>query len=132
MAKESDMSAPTIDFNPFADEIIDNPYPGFALLRKYAPVYEVETLSLRIISRYDDVVAALRDHESFSSTIIDASFSGDYTPVPGSGDNDMMAKDPPDHTRLRRLVNRAFTPKAVANMGALHATGSDDLSSLVF
>jgi cytochrome P450 len=113
---DTTVSPPTIDFHPFADEVIENPYPAFATLRRFAPVYEVESLGLRIISRYDDVVAALRDTESFSSTIIDAAFSGDYTPVPGSGDNDMMAKDPPDHTRLRRLVNRAFTPKAVANM----------------
>jgi cytochrome P450 len=116
MAKESDMSAPTIDFNPFADEVIENPYPGLAMLREFAPVYEVESLFMRIISRYDDVVAALRDTDSFSSSIIDASFAGDYTPVPGSGGNNMMAKDPPEHQRMRRLVNRAFTPKSVASM----------------
>jgi cytochrome P450 len=111
------MSAPTIDFNPFAAEIIENPYPGFALLRKYAPVYEVEGLFMRIISRYDDVVAALRDTGSFSSTIIDASFSGEYSPVPGgSSGYNMMAMDPPEHIRLRRLVTRAFTPKAVASL----------------
>ncbi|GAB5007120.1 cytochrome P450 [Mycobacterium avium subsp. hominissuis] len=118
-----------IEFNPFADETIENPYPGLAMLRKFAPVYEVEGLGMRIITRYDDVVAALRDAESFSSTIIDASFAGDYTPVPGSSDNDMMAKDPPDHTRLRRLVNRAFTPKAVANMrGEIDAFVADAIA----
>jgi cytochrome P450 len=105
-----------IDFDPFADETIDNPYPGLAMLRKSAPVYEVEGLFFRIISRYDDVVAALRDTESFSSSIIDASFAGDYTPVPGSSGNNMMAKDPPEHQRLRRLVSRAFTAKSVASM----------------
>ena len=110
------MSAPAIDFNPFADETIENPYPGLAILREFAPVYEVESLFMRIISRYDDVVAALRDTESFSSSIIDASFAGDYTPVPGSSGNNMMAKDPPEHPRLRRLVNRAFTPRSVASM----------------
>jgi cytochrome P450 len=110
------MSAPTIDFNPFADEVIENPYPGLAMLREFAPVYEVESLFMRIISRYDDVVAALRDTDSFSSSIIDASFAGDYTPVPGSGGNNMMAKDPPEHQRMRRLVNRAFTPKSVTSM----------------
>ncbi|MDM3973562.1 cytochrome P450 [Mycobacterium marseillense] len=105
-----------IDFNPFAVETIENPYPGLAILRKFAPVYEVENLFFRIISRYDDVVAALRDTASFSSSIIDASFAGDYTPVPGSSGNNMMAKDPPEHSRFRGLVNRAFTPKAVANL----------------
>jgi cytochrome P450 len=105
-----------IDFNPFAVETIENPYPGLAMLRKLAPVYEVENLFLRIISRYDDVVSALRDTASFSSSIIDASFAGDYTPVPGSSGSNMMAKDPPEHSRFRRLVNRAFTAKAVANL----------------
>lgn len=125
----SKAQAPTakIDFHPFADDTIENPYPGFAMLRKDAPVYEVESLFLRIISRYDDVVTALRDSEGFSSTIIDVSFSADYTPVPGgsSGFN-MMAMDPPGHTRLRRLVNRAFTPKAVANLhGAVETFVAD-------
>jgi cytochrome P450 len=111
-----------IDFNPFAVETIQNPYPGLATLRKFAPVYEVESLSFRIISRYDDVVAALRDTASFSSSVIDASFAGDYTPVPGSSGNNMMAKDPPEHSRFRGLVNRAFTPKAVANLRVAIAT----------
>jgi cytochrome P450 len=111
-----------IDFNPFAVETIENPYPGLATLRKFAPVYEVESLFFRIISRYDDVVAALRDTESFSSSVIDASFAGDYTPVPGSSGNNMMAKDPPEHSRFRGLVNRAFTPKAVANLRVAIAT----------
>jgi cytochrome P450 len=111
------MSSTKVDFHPFADETIENPYPGLALLREFAPVYEVESLGLRIISRYDDVVAALRDTDSFSSTIIDAWYSGDYTPVPGgSSGYNMMAMDPPEHLRLRQLVNRAFTPKSVANM----------------
>lgn len=105
-----------IDFNPFAAETIENPYPGLAMLRKSAPVYEVEGLQFRIISRYDDVVSALRDTASFSSSIIDASFAGDYTPVPGSSGYNMMAKDPPEHSRFRGLVNRAFTPKAVASL----------------
>lgn len=127
---ETQMSTPAIDFHPFADDTIDNPYPGFALLRKYAPVYEVESLFLRIISRYDDVVTALRDSEGFSSTIIDASFSGDYTPVPGgSAGFNMMAVDPPEHTRLRRLVNRAFTPKAVAGLrGAIETFVADAIT----
>jgi cytochrome P450 len=113
-----------IDFDPFADETIENPYPGLAMLRRLAPVYEVEGLVFRIISRYDDVVAALRDTESFSSSIIDASFAGDYTPVPGSSGNMMMAKDPPEHQRFRSLVGRAFTAKSVASM-------RDDISAFV-
>jgi cytochrome P450 len=111
-----------IEFNPFAVETIENPYPGLATLRKFAPVYEVESLFFRIISRYDDVVAALRETASFSSSVIDASFAGDYTPVPGSSGNNMMAKDPPEHSRFRGLVNRAFTPKAVANLRVAIAT----------
>jgi cytochrome P450 len=107
-----------IAFDPFADETIENPYPGLAMLRRSAPVYEVESLSFRIISRYDDVIAALRDTDSFSSSIIDASFAGDYTPVPGSSGYNMMAKDPPEHSRFRRLVNSAFTPRSVATMQA--------------
>jgi cytochrome P450 len=114
---DTTISTPTIDFHPFADDTIANPYPGLAMLRKFAPVYEVESLFLRIISRYDDVVSALRDPESFSSTIIDASFAGEYTPVPGgSSGYNMMAMDPPEHSRLRRLVSRAFTQRSVANL----------------
>jgi cytochrome P450 len=105
--------AEKIEFNPFSPDALKDPYPGLRALRNHAPVYEVEGLGLRIISRYEDIIQTLRKPELFSSSIIDALFAGEYSPIPSSSSNNMMAKDPPEHTRLRRLVNRAFTPDAV-------------------
>lgn len=101
-------SAPVPDrsYDPFAPEVIADPFPWYAWLREHAPVYRSEDHGFWALSRYDDVRAGLRDHERLSST---AGVGPEWRPVPM-----MIAYDPPEHTRLRRIVQREFTPKAIA------------------
>jgi len=93
-------------YDPFAPEVVEDPFPYYTWLREQAPAYHCEPRGISVLSRYDDVRGALRDHESFSST---QGVGYEVRPVPM-----MVALDPPDHTRLRRIVQRDFTPKAIS------------------
>lgn len=104
-----------MDYNPFVPEVRENPYPYYAYLRQHAPVYQVPGAGFWVVSRYDDVFSALRNPQVFSSSIIISGFTGDLDPFPPEAPA-IIAYDPPDHTRLRKLVNRAFTPRRVASL----------------
>jgi cytochrome P450 len=98
-----------MDYNPFAPEVKANPYPYYAELRLEQPVYKLE-MGAYAVSRYDDVVYTLMHPELFSSTGMGT------TQIRGRETRMMIATDPPDHTRLRNLVNRSFTPKMIADL----------------
>jgi cytochrome P450 len=99
---------PTIDFNPFSPEVREDPYPTYAELRKHYPVYNVGPFA--VISRYEDVLHVMKDPRLFSS-------AGMGEPlVAGRPTQTVVNADPPDHTRLRNLVNRAFTSRMVASL----------------
>lgn len=103
-----------MDYNPFLPEVKANPYPYYAHLRRQAPVYHVEAAGLWAVSRYDDVLYVLRNPQLFSSTVLIAALLGDLNPVPEAAN--LIASDPPVHSRLRKLVNRAFTPRLIAEL----------------
>lgn len=103
-----------MDYNPFLPEVKANPYPYYAHLRRHAPVYQVEAAGLWAVSRYDDVLYVLRNPQLFSSTVLIAALLGDLNPVPEAAN--LIASDPPVHSRLRKLVNRAFTPRLIAEL----------------
>jgi cytochrome P450 len=101
-----------MEFNPLAPEVKQNPYPHFAHLRDHEPVYWIESLQSWAISRYEDVSAIAKNTQLFSSAPIIPAILGDQNPVPEV--NWLISADPPEHTNLRRLVNKAFTPRMVA------------------
>jgi len=106
-----------MDYNPFLPEVRDNPYPYYAYLRQEAPVYQVPGIGFWAISRYEDVLFALKNPHLFSSANFMNSFLGDLNPFPPEAPA-LVSSDPPSHTRLRKLVNRAFTPRRVASLEA--------------
>lgn len=96
------------------DTVIDaDPYDIWRRLRDEQPVYRNERLDFYALSRYDDVEAAHRDPATFSSrhgTVLEMMKED---PLPTGM---MIFLDPPDHTRLRSLVSRAFTPRRVTHL----------------
>jgi cytochrome P450 len=101
--------------NLLAPEVRANPYPHYARLRHSAPVCQVDPGGLWAVSRYDDIVTVLKNPELYSSEgmrratcppwLEDAPFA-----------HSMIVQDPPAHSRLRALVNRAFGPAALSRM----------------
>jgi cytochrome P450 len=104
-----------MEYNPFAPEVRQNPYPYYAYLRQHAPVYQVPGLGFWAVSRYEDVLQLLRNPQGFSSAVFISALLGESNPFPPEAPA-MIASDPPSHTRLRKLVNRAFTPRRIASM----------------
>lgn len=110
------MSAATAEFDPFSDEYFDDPTEVYRRLRDEAPVYFSERYGFYALSRYADVVAAHKDWAGFSSAHgVDLStLSKDPELIRSFRSIIMM--DPPEHDRLRALVSRVFTPRAVTSL----------------
>ena len=104
-------------FNPFAPGFTDDPYPQYATLRAAAPVYE-HPLGFWLLTCYEHVSWLLRTSLSVEDRNIAAGpLLEQRERTYGEEDRrrgvSMLDRDPPDHTRLRRLVSKAFTPRAV-------------------
>jgi cytochrome P450 len=105
-------SAP-VEFDPFSDQYFNDPTEVYRRLRDEAPVYFSERYGFYALSRFADVVTAHRDWKGLSSTHgVDLStLSKDPELIRSLRLIIMM--DPPEHDRLRALVSRVFTPRAV-------------------
>ncbi|MFI9464250.1 cytochrome P450 [Streptomyces xiamenensis] len=107
----------------FSREFGADPYPAYAWLRENAPVYKAELpsgVAAWLVTRYADARAALADPRLSKNPdrhSAQAHHSG-RVGIPGERGANVMTHllniDPPDHTRLRRLVAKAFTPRRVA------------------
>lgn len=108
-------------FNPFAEGFTDDPYSQYSLLRDRAPVYP-HPLGFWVLSRYDDVSALLRSGASVelrnvrAEGMVNLRQKDEKRKTPLIDGFSMIDRDPPDHTRLRKLVQKAFTPKAIQGL----------------
>jgi cytochrome P450 len=110
-------AGPTPVYNPFDPEFRANPYPFYDVLREQAPALETG-LGLVVLTRYGDVVNTLRSNDFSRDIEANATPRDDAVSIRRRERRSQMTKsilnlDPPDHTRLRRLVNKAFTPTAI-------------------
>jgi cytochrome P450 len=114
-----------LEYKPFEQPLVDNPFPFYARLRREAPVTFAPAFHLWLVSRYQDVAMVLKDPRRFSSRDIlrppvdlppellellkDSGYSTEYP---------LLGDDPPAHTRIRSLVGKAFS---ASNMKALES-----------
>ena len=110
------MASSEVVFNPLLPEFHADPYPFYRRLREQDPVHQ-SPLGIWVLTRYDDAVMVLRDprfgREGLAEIIEARLGQGSVRPA---NTRDMLFRDPPDHTRLRALVSRAFTPRVVEAM----------------
>jgi len=97
----------TSDYDPLGEDTLDDPFAQYRALREGCPVHHFERFSppFFTLSRYEDVLAALKDH---------ATFSYRHGPSPQFTRPSGLVDDPPGHTEFRRLFNRAFSPRTIA------------------
>ena len=95
-------------FGTYALEEIPQTFAWFEEMREQNPVFKDERTRIWQVFRYEDVLSILTDYSRFSSQA--------YELTGGFLSNSLIAKDPPDHRKLRNLVNQAFTPRAVAHL----------------
>jgi len=118
-------------FNPFEPGFFDDPYRQYASLREHDPVHR-SPLEVWVLFRYDDVVRTLRDAglsvqvDNATPTARMQMFAEQAPGEVERGAHSILNIDPPDHTRLRRLVSKAFTPKMVHGLRPRIQTLADD------
>ena len=105
-------AAAQLVFDPFSEEFFTDPYPMYRRMREEAPVYYNEEHDFYALTRHEDVAAAFKDHETYSSArgIDLAMVKKDNLPAEATS---MIFMDPPEHRRMRSLVNKVFTPRAI-------------------
>lgn len=112
-------------FSPFVPRVRADPYPVYRALREQDPVHETP-FGAYLLTRFDDAEAVLRDkrfsveHYKYADERPATTLGDAFGPSPSDRDlsNVMLFIDPPRHTRLRTLVNKAFTPRAIERLRA--------------
>jgi cytochrome P450 len=105
---------PNLDVDFFAPEVRADPWPFYARLREADPVHRRPDGDW-ILTRYADCQGVLADPRC-SSNPAHESRPSEGSPARQAGSNLLLFLDPPDHTRLRRLVSKAFTPRRVEEL----------------
>ena len=106
------------------DEYFADPYSVYAELRRRAPVYWSDRFEAWILTRHSDVAAVIKDTDKFSNAERIPTLLRQLPPDTHANLADLsnhfsvglVHSDPPDHTRLRALVSKAFTPRSVESM----------------
>jgi cytochrome P450 len=108
------MTTSKLVFDPFSEEFFNGPWEIYRRMRSEAPVYYNEEHDFYALSRHEDVAAAFKDYQTYSSA-----YGLDLAMV--KSDEPLIAKmiivmDPPEHRQMRSLVNKVFTPRAIEAM----------------
>ena len=115
------MSDVAVTYNPFDPTFVENPYPHYRAIREADPVHQ-SPFGVWMLFGYDDVLRFLRDpelsveerhaHPTSLTAIAEDVLGSDVERISYA----MLNRDPPDHTRLRKLVSKAFTPRVIEGL----------------
>ena len=108
-------------FDPLSPHQREDPFALLAMARREQPVFYAPGVDLWVVTRYHDVLAVLKDHETFSSSgaLKSAPLPEAVAAVLAEGYRDMpyiIEIDPPLHDRIRGLATKAFTPRRIASL----------------
>lgn len=105
------MTTARVVFDPFSEDFFNSPYETYRRMREEAPVYYDEKYDFYALTRHEDVAAAFKDYETYSSArgVDLAMVRSGITPNPKS----IIFMDPPEHRNMRSLLNKVFTPRAI-------------------
>jgi len=110
-----------VELDPFDYGFHRDPYPTYAWLRDHAPVYHNERLDFWALSRFDDVLDGLHDPDTYTST------GGVAIEHTDAALKSMIEMDPPEHTQMRKLIARRFTPRRIAELEPRVRTWTNEL-----
>ncbi|HEV7360643.1 MAG TPA: cytochrome P450, partial [Mycobacterium sp.] len=105
------MTKPKIVFDPYSEDYYNNPFDIYRQMREEAPLYYDEKEDFYALTRHEDVAAAFKDFETYSSArgcdlaMVRRGISPEQKSI--------IFMDPPEHRHMRSLLNKAFTPRAI-------------------
>lgn len=102
-----------VHFDPYAHEVHDDPYPYYAKMREQAPVYYNRKHGYWLLTKWDDCQAAFRDFRTFSSA---AGPALEANQDANAGYPMFINMDPPQHTRIRKLIQALMLPQRIAEL----------------
>lgn len=117
-------SSTELEYNPYDYDIDEGAQAVWRRLRDEAPLYRNDEHDFWAVSRYDDVLAGLLDNDTFRSghgTVLEMMSEEPY------GMPMFIFRDPPDHTLLRKVVSRSFTPRVIGGLEERISEICDDL-----
>ncbi len=124
-----------VEIDLYTPERLRNPHPALARLRAESPLYHVPHIEMGsmpwLLTRYDDSIALLND-ERFTKDMTriperEDARSGNMMQAVASINRHMLTVDPPDHTRLRALIHKAFTPRMIRELETRIQAITDEL-----
>lgn len=124
------MDAPVIDIAPFSDEFRRDPEPAGERLQAAGPVVYLESHGVWGMARFAEVHAVLRDHGAFNSSG-GAGLANFKKDKPWRPPSLLLEADPPDHTRVRRIVSRVMSPRVIESLRPEFERRADELAARV-
>ncbi len=124
-------------FNPLDQRVVANPHPVYRRLRNEDPVHWNPILQGWMVTRYDDVLTVLNgsrfsaDRQLATNPLLQAAAERQERLGPVRPSTTMLSSDPPEHSHLRRLVSKAFTPRMVDEMRPFIQVTVDELLASV-
>ena len=104
--------APSTDFDPYADHVLDDPYPHYEMLRELGPVFYLNRYQAYGIARHGEIDPVLRDPVTFCSSA-GVGLANFHTTTPWRKPSIILEADPPMHARTRKVVAGLLAPAAI-------------------
>mgnify|MGYP006195725183 FL=1 len=123
----SRVTAPISDFDPYAEDVLNNPYPHYEVLRELGPIVYLQRYGAYAIARHEEIDAVLRDHVTYCSSA-GVGLANFHTEDPWRKPSLILEADPPMHGRTRKVVAGLLAP---ASINKLRATFEREAELLV-
>lgn len=107
------IDVPRLDLDPFSEEVLNDPFAAYASIRDAGPVVYLDRYRCYAVARHAEVRAVLRDWQQFSSALGGIGLGDIREPGAWRPAGPIVEADPPDHTRVRGLLNRLLSPAVI-------------------
>ena len=116
-----DVGIPVLDIDPYAEATLRDPTPYYTALRDAGPLVYVPHYNVLAVGRYEEARQTFSDHETFVSSrgigLNDFKLEKPWRPP-----SIILEVDPPDHTKTRKVMSKALSPKVVRTYCALESS----------
>lgn len=124
--QQAPAGVPVLDLDPFATEVLIDPYPYHARLREAGPVVWIPKYGIYATGRHEQVRQVLNDHESYISSA-GVGLANFHKETPFRPKSLILEADPPNHTRARTVLSRILSPRTVMQIRESFAREADAL-----